>query len=177
MARIRWQVVWRRIHYWVSLGVLVVAPVVIGTGILLQLKKESAWIQPPTQRGTGAVPSISFEAILEAARSVPEAGIDGWDDVDRLDVRPDKGVVKVRGVNRREVQVDAATGEVLQVAVRRSDLIESIHDGSFFHERARLWVFLPSAVGLLLLWATGAYLFVRPFLARRRRREPDAASA
>lgn len=77
------------------------------------------------------MPTLSFAEVLEIAKSAPEAEILSWDDIDRLDVRPDKGMLKVRSKNRWEVQVDTATGEILQVAFRRSDLIESLHDGSF----------------------------------------------
>lgn len=90
-----------------------------------------------------------------------------WDDVDRLDVRPSKGVVKVRARSGWEVQVDAKTGEVLQAAVRRSDLIESLHDGSFFHEKVKLWIFLPAGLILAGLWGTGIYLFFLPLWKRR----------
>ena len=159
----------RRLH---RIGaVLTAAPVlvVVLSGLLLQLKKESNWIQPPTAQGSATAPTLEFARILEAASTVPEASIETWNDVDRLDVRPSKGIAKVRAKNRWEVQVDTATGEVLQVAYRRSDLIESIHDGSWFHERAKLWVFLPSGVILLGLWGTGVYLWLLPYIARRRK--------
>ena len=71
--------------------------------------------------------------------------------------------------NGWEVQLDAQTGQVLQVAVRRSDLIESIHDGSFFHESFKLWVFLPTGIILALIWGTGIYLFLLPYLLKRKR--------
>jgi hypothetical protein len=129
--------------------------VVVCTGILLQLKRASNWVQPPDPQGSGGPPTVAFEAILAAAATVPEASVRAWDDVDRLDVRPLKGVVKVRAKSGWEVQVDTATGEVLQAAVRRSDVVESIHDGSFFHEQAKLWVFLPAAAILAGLWGTG----------------------
>ena len=67
-----------------------------------------------------------------------------WDDVNRLDVRPGRGVVKAWLMNGYEVQVDLGTGRVLQTAYRRSDLIESIHDGSFFAgDWTKLGLFLP----------------------------------
>ena len=109
--------------------------------------------------------------VLESVKAVPEAGILTWNDVDRLDVRPNKGIIKVRAKNRWEVQVDHQTGAVLSVAYRRSEFIESLHDGSFFHDRAKLSVFLPSACILLLLCVTGIYLFLQRFLRRRRARK------
>ncbi|MDC0049707.1 PepSY domain-containing protein [Verrucomicrobia bacterium] len=160
----------RVFHRWASLVIALPLLLVIGTGVLLLLKKDVAWIQPSTQPGSTKELGISFEQILASARTVPEAGIESWDDIDRLDVRPSKGMLKVRANNRWEIQLDAANGEVLQVAYRRSDFIESLHDGSFFHDKVKLFVFLPSAGVLLLLWVTGIYLFVQPHLTRRRRR-------
>jgi uncharacterized iron-regulated membrane protein len=151
--------------------------IIIGTGIILMLKKEVPWIQPPTRCGTSTQLAVSFDRILEAAKTVPQAEITSWDDVDRLDVRPGKGVVKVRGKNRWEIQIDTQTGEVLQVAVRRSDLIESIHDGSYFHDSVKLWLFLPAGVLLAVLVITGFHLFILPDLARRRRRKKEAEAS
>ncbi len=97
--------------------------------------------------------------------------------MDRLDVRPGRGVVKVRAKNRWEVQIDAVTGEVLQVAYRRSDFIESLHDGSFFGHFTKHWIFLPTAIILFVLWGTGIYLFLLPYLVKRRRARARATGA
>jgi uncharacterized iron-regulated membrane protein len=164
--------VWNRnLHRWIALGVALPFLVVITTGILLQLKKQLGWVQPPEQSTAARTPTVSFDQLLAAARGVPAAGVADWGDVDRIDVRPAKGVVKLTSMSRWELQIDIATGEVLQSAYRRSDLIESLHDGSWFHSKVKLWIFLPAAFGVLALWITGIYLFVLPFVARRRRRE------
>jgi hypothetical protein len=167
----------RWFHRWGSILALAPMLIIIVSGVILQLKKEVAYIQPPTKRGTGSELSISFDQILAAAKTVQQAEIDSWDDIDRLDVRPSKGMVKVRGKNRWEIQIDTQTGDVLQAAVRRSDLIESIHDGSYFHDSFRLWVFLPAGLILAVLAITGLHLFSLPHLARRKRRrkKPDDA--
>ena len=165
----------RKLHRIGAVLIFLPSAVVFLSGLLLQLKKEVSWIQPPTAAGSGAELALSFDEVLAAAVSAQEAGITGWEDVDRLDVRPSKGVIKVRGNNRWEVQVDASSGEVLQVAYRRSDLIESLHDGSWFHERVKLWVFLPSGIVLVMLWVTGVYLWGLPHGVRRRKRGKMAA--
>lgn len=159
----------RKLHRWGVIVIAVPLMIVVTTGVLLLLKKHSDWIQPATRRGSSHELTISFDRILEVARTVPEAAVDDWDDVDRLDVRPSRGMVKVRCKNRWEVQIDTNTGEVLQVSLRRSDLIESIHDGSFLFGGAKLWIFLPSAMILAGMWGTGIYLFIRPYIARRKR--------
>jgi uncharacterized iron-regulated membrane protein len=160
----------RKLHRWGAVAVALPFLVVILTGILLQLKKQFDFVQPPEQRGTvAASTTLTLEQILATARTVPQAGIREWEDIDRIDVRPGKGMLKVVGMSRWELQLDLATGAVLQTAYRRSDLIESIHDGSFFHPIAKLGVFLPSAIVVLGLWITGIYLFLLPYRVRRNR--------
>ena len=159
----------RRLHRQGAVLIALPLLVVVVSGILLQVKKEFDWIQPPTRRGASSTPEISFERILEVVRGVSVAEVSEWEDIDRLDVRPSRGMVKVRCGNGLEVQVDTMSGRVLQVARRRSDLIEAIHDGSFFFSGAKLWIFLPAALVLLLLWGTGIHLFFLPRRVRRRR--------
>jgi len=68
-------------------------------------------------------------------------------------------------------KLDLGSGRVLQTAYRRSDLIESIHDGSFFGgDWTKLGVFLPTGIVLLLLWCGGMWMWWVPFIAKRRRR-------
>lgn len=174
---INWRAALRKGHRWGAVAVAVPFLLVLVTGVFLQLKKEWAWVQPPTARGGKGPPAVSMDAILAAAKSRPEAGIGGWDDVERLDVQPGRGVAKVQARSRWEVQVDLATGEVLQSAYRRSDLIESLHDGSWFHDSFKVYVFLPVAVVVLGLWGTGMYLFVLPIAVRRARRRAAAGKA
>ena len=172
MATVSFNVLNRKIHYWASFIVAIPLLVMIGTGLLLQLKKQWAWVQPPEQRGTGKSPVIGFHDILESLKRVPDMGVASWSDVNRLDVRPDKGVAKVWLHNGHEVQVDLGNGNVLQTAYRRSDLIESIHDGSFFAgDWTKLGLFLPTGITLLLLWLGGVWMWWVPFIAKRRRKD------
>jgi hypothetical protein len=158
----------RKLHRWGAAAVAVPFLIVLATGLLLQLKKQIPWVQPTEAAGTAILSTLTMPAFLEIAATVPHAGIKTWEDIDRIDVRPSKGIAKVVGTSRWEVQLDLTTGEVLQTAYRRSDLIESIHDGSFFHPGAKVWVFLPAAVIVFALWVTGMYLWVLPYLGRRR---------
>ena len=160
----------RKLHRWGSIAVALPFFVVICTGLLLQLKKQLAWVQPPEQKTAFNVPTVTMEQILASARAVPEAKVSGWGDIDRLDVRPGKGLVKVVTVDHWELQLDLATGALLQSTYRRSDLIETLHDGSFFHPLVKLGVFFPAAVIVFGLWITGMYLFLLPFRARANKR-------
>ena len=169
------QILFRKVHHWAAIVVALPLAVMIGAGVLLMLKKDLDWVQPPTVTGAStAFPAVPLDALFAAARGADRAGIDRWQDLDRVDFKPDKGVVKFVSASRWEVQVDTATGQVLQVAYRRSDLIESIHDGSFFADWTKLYLFLPSAVVLFMMWLTGLYLFFLPYLKRRQRRRSRA---
>ena len=162
----------RKTHYWGAFIVLLPVLIISITGIFLQLKKEIDWIQPPTVSGDlPNNPSISFEEILEAAKTVKETNIESWNDIDRLDVRIEKGIVKVRTKDRWEVQVDTYSGKVVQVAYRRSDIIEEIHDGSWFHENIKLLIFLPSGIILFILWITGFYMVLLPYLSKWKKKK------
>lgn len=160
----------RKVHYWATLFIALPVVVIVGSGLLLQVKKRWSWIQPAEKRGAGTSPVIDLEGLLAAAQKVEALNVNGWEDVNRIDVRPSRGMAKVWLNSGWEVQVDLGTGSVLQVAYRRSDLIESIHDGSFFGgEVVKTGLFLPTGIALLLMWLTGLWMFVRPFIVRRRR--------
>ena len=173
----RFNVLNRRIHYWATVFIAVPVLIIICSGVLLQVKKQWNWVQPEERRGTGTSPNVDLEGILAAVQGLPELEASGWDDIRRLDLRPGRGMVKVWLQNGWEVQVDLGTGRILQAAYRRSDLIESIHDGSFFAgDLSKLGIFLPSGVALLLMWVTGLWMFCLPFSGKRRRKKgpPDS---
>jgi len=165
-----WKIFLRQVHYWLSALIVIQFIIIVGSGSFLLLKKQFSWIQPPTQVGSADTPTVSFDRILEIARSVAVAEITDWNDIDRLDVRPTKGMLKIRAKNGWEIQVDTSTGDVLQTSYRRSDFIESIHDGTYFHENMKLWVFFPTAIILIIIWCTGVYLFVLPFWMKAKKR-------
>jgi len=164
----------RRIHYWLAIVAALPVLVIVASGLLLQLKKQIAWVQPPERRAPAREHRLSLPEILAICRTVPQAGIRDWSDVHRIDVRPSRHALKVTSSSRWEIQLDTHTGEVLQVAYRRSDLIESLHDGSWFSDPVKYGVFLPAGAILLALWVTGIYLFALPYFlrARRGRRAP-----
>ncbi|MEO0463841.1 MAG: PepSY-associated TM helix domain-containing protein [Pseudomonadota bacterium] len=171
-----WKKLWRQVHYWLSLAIFLPAGLMFVAGGMLMLKKEVEWIQPSTERGAveSQIPAASFDAILAAAAQHPEAGISEWSDIDRIDLRVDRGIAKLRAKSGWEVQVDTANAEVLKVAYRRSDLIESLHDGSFFSDEVKLFIFLPTGVLLLIMWGSGIYLFLIPRMAKRKKAQAKA---
>ena len=161
----------RRVHHYASFIAAAPLIVIFCTGVLLQLKKQWPWVQPPEIGGTGTAPALTLAQILESVKTVPEMNVRSWDDVNRLDVRIGRGMVKVWLHNGWEVQVDLGTGAVLQTAYRRSDVIETIHDGSFFlGDWTKLGLFLPAGLTLILLWMSGMWMVWIQFKGKRRRR-------
>lgn len=160
----------RQIHYWLTLAIALPLAIVLSTGILLQIKKQWTWVQPKEQRGSTKTPTVDFATMLIQLQSCDQAQVTEWSDVQRIDIRPSKGIAKVTLQDGWEVQLDLADGKVLQQAIRRSDWIESIHDGSFFAgDWTKLGVFLPAAVVLWIMLLTGLWLFWLPIGAKRRK--------
>jgi len=167
----RFNVLARKTHHWLAFAVALPVLVIIGTGLLLQVKKQWTWVQPAEQAGTPALALVGLEEILASARTVEGIGLSGWTDVHRVDVRPGDAVAKVTLKNGWEVQVDLGNGRVLQSAYRRSDLIEAIHDGSWFGgDLTKFGLFLPAGMALLVLWLTGLWMVWLPFSVKRKRR-------
>ena len=135
-------------------------------------------IQPPTQKGISKnvedwksiaeLSSIAETAFHEAHPDQKENSID------RLDVRPSKGIVKVLFEDGNwEVQVDGKSGEVKSIAKRYSDWIESLHDGSIVSDLFKLISMNFLGIGLLFLVATGVWLWYGPKRLRRKKRQPE----
>ncbi len=91
--------------------------------------------------------------MLETARQYPEYGVQNWKDVWRVYVYPDRGITTIRAKNKQEFQIDSSTGEVLQIALRRTDWLEDVHEGKWMG--LNLWLFLPVHILSLVLWLTG----------------------
>src|SRR6056297_1335032 len=83
--------------------------------------------------------------------------------VDRLDVRPDKGFMKVRFEDRLATEVTLAihTGKVLSIGPRDDVFLEKLHSGEIFGNN---WILLSDAlaIGLLILMITGAWIWLYP---------------
>jgi antitoxin component of MazEF toxin-antitoxin module len=110
--------------------------------------------------------------MLQALQQDPELKVQSWDQVERIDIRPKKGLAKLTLETGLEVQLDTSNGKILQKAVRRSDLIEALHDGSFFAgDYTKLGLFLPAAVALFLMLLTGLWLWWLPIKVRRAKRK------
>jgi uncharacterized iron-regulated membrane protein len=161
----------RLVHYWASTLLLVTTLVVAVTGILLALKKDFDVLQPPmAQSSAPGLSGLRIDELLGDIKTRRGFEQISWRDVDRIDIQPGDGIAKVILSSRTEFQVDLHTGKVLQTGYRTSDLLESIHDFSFFGGFGKYLLSVPTGLALLVMWGTGTYLFLLPFLVRRRKR-------
>lgn len=174
------KLVWN-IHKYVGIVLAIIVAMISVTGFLLLVKKDYAYLQPPTERGAAGEPEefLSVSEILDRVYATGHPAFAGPDDIDRIDFRLGRRVHKVRSQHEYlEVQVDAVTGAILSPPTpRRSDLIEQIHDGSYFADWVHGWVMPLTAVGMLTLTVSGLWVWIAPILKRRRRRAAAARAA
>lgn len=170
----------RSIHKWTGISLFFFFIVLSITGLLLGWKKNSKGIiLPPTvkvERSKYDNP-IPIEQIIERAQeaifSFTGNPLDSI--VDRIDVRPSKGIAKVKFEEHYYgVQVNLYTGEPVQIAYRYSDLIEQVHDGSIIDDLFGIKggvfkLIYTSVVGLALgvFIVTGIWLWLGPKYIRR----------
>lgn len=97
-------------------------------------------------------------------------------DLDRIDVRKDKGMVKfIFESNFWGVQLDGATGKLLHIERRKSDFIEKVHDGSILDyyfgttdQQIKLVYTSVMGLGLLIFTITGFWLWYGPKRMRKK---------
>ncbi len=155
----------RRLHRWTGLALFVFFFVVGVTSILLGWKKNSDTLQPPTQRGSTT--ELADWLPLDSLRARARAAVPY--EIDRLDVRPDRGVVKVLFTsNQYELQLDGATGEILSRGRRHADWIEALHDGSIVSQPFKLVYSTVLGLALLVFTVSGFWLWYGPRRLRRR---------
>ena len=160
----------RTTHNWLSIIVALPILLILVTGVLLVFKKDIGWIQPPSHKGQSlATPTIPMTDILAKVTATHPAKNLEWHQFERIEFKPSKGIMKFITSDFWEIQVDSTTGNILSVEKRRSDLIESLHDGSFFGRSVKYFVSFPTAIILLIISLSGLYMFFYPILKRRAR--------
>jgi uncharacterized iron-regulated membrane protein len=150
------------------------------TGLLLGWKKDSGGlILPQTQKGSSQEVAtwLPLDSLQHLGKRALKAEFPTYaTDVARLDVRPNKGIVKVLFEEHSiGVQLDGATGATLSVAKRHSDWLENLHDGSLLDNWLgtggyfKLLYTTVMGLALLLFTITGFWLWYGPKYLRKQR--------
>jgi len=149
------------------------------SGTMLGWKKHSNGVLlPKTQIGTTTDLQkwVSLDSLRNIALNTFEVKQSKKGIIDRMEVRPDKGIIKFTFSNSyQEFQIDGASGTILGDETRRSDFIEQIHDGSII-DKTFNWssgtfkVIYTSlmGIGLLVFTITGYWLWAGPRRIKRK---------
>lgn len=165
----------RKIHRTTGAILFVFFFIVAVTGLLLGWKKHSGGvILPKSFKGvsTNQQDWLPVHVLHEKAVKVGREQIspDLSLELERIDFRPDKGMVKFVFIEGYwGVQLDCTTGELLHIERRRSDFIENLHEGSFLDyffgtsdEQIKLVYTTIMGLALLTFTITGFWLWYGP---------------
>jgi hypothetical protein len=171
--------VFRKIHRLTGAFLFIFFFVVSVTGLLLGWKKNSGgYIMAKSYSGTSTdlktwlpVDSLHTLACHYLRDSV---SADLSLELDRIDIRKEKGMVKFLFSNHfTGLQLDGATGKLLHIEARRSDYLEKVHDGSiidfYLHTSGQFKLIYTTLMGvaLLIFTVTGFWLWYGPIQMKR----------
>lgn len=167
--------VFRKVHRTMGAILFVFFFLVAVSGLLLGWKKHTGGaILPKSYQGvsTDQRDWLPIHVLHAKATAIARTQIspDLSLDLERIDLRPDKGMVKFVFIEGYwGIQLDCTTGELLHIERRRSDFIENIHDGSlldylFKTDNEQIKLVYTSTMGLALLTftITGFWLWYGP---------------
>jgi uncharacterized iron-regulated membrane protein len=151
-------------HLWLGVVFTVALFVISITGILLN-HKRGLNLMPEVEHA----PTGEFAAALSlddlAQRALRAAGDSGTPAaaIDRMDVRPRDGLIKVRlrNATSTEVTLDLTDGRVLHIGARGDVFLEKLHSGEIFGAQGIL-LSDAGAIALTILLITGYWLWLRP---------------
>ena len=171
----------RKIHRTMGATLFIFFMFVSITGLLLGWKKNSGgYILPKSYKGTSTDLKdwISIDSLHKNACKIFRDSISSELslDLERIDLRPDKGMVKFVFIEGFwGIQLDGATGKLLHIERRRSDFIENIHDGSIldyvFNTGSEILKLIYTSImglALLLFTITGFWLWYGPKRMRKQ---------
>lgn len=175
--------VFRTVHRTTGAFLFVFFFCISATGLLLGWKKHSGGvILPKSHEGTSTYLAdwLPIDSLHKNACAILHDSVDRTLslELERIDIRPDKGMVKFVFIDHFwGIQLDGATGQLLHIERRRSDFIENIHDGSildyyFGTSKEQIKLVYTSIMGLALLTftITGFWLWYGPKRMKRQRK-------
>lgn len=165
----------RKVHSVMGAWLFLLFFIIAVSSILLAWKKHSGgWIQQTTQTGVSSDLKdwLPLDSLHNIAMKVYHDSIEAKAPIafDRIEIRKENGVAKFLFNDRFiGIQLDGTTGALLLIEQRRSDIIESIHDGSIldwlFQTNTDVFKIIYSTVNgiaLLLFTITGFWLWYGP---------------
>lgn len=158
------QVLLRKYHRWLG-GVLAIPGLFLFvSGLILQLRNHIPWLQPtlPDQPPVISTPVFVVDEtkLLETINlSLPKAPI-LHTDINQIDIRPHKNLIRVRTKKYFEYQLSINPLKLLNHGPKYSTLVLSLHSGEYFGSAIKYFLFLPVSFLLLGLWISGVWLLL-----------------
>ena len=170
--RVRW---YRKIHRLTGFYLFSLLLIIAITGILLGWKKNSFGILS-SENYIGTTINAKNWLSIDQLQKIADANLIQHTHsnistvLDRIDIRPEKGLIKFIYKNHYyAIQLDGANGNLLFVEYRTADLLENIHDGSILdklfqsnHNYFKLIFTTLTGLSIILFSFTGFWLYYSP---------------
>lgn len=150
-------------HLWLGIVTTGMVLILCITGVLLNHKRGLGFMPDVNNPSAGemgrALPLSELAARAQRAVPAPVAAAG----IDRMDVRPGDGFVKVRfdDPEVHEATVDLVSGRVLHVGLRSDVFLEKLHTGEIFGDQGVLLSDV-AAIALAILLVSGYWLWLYP---------------
>ena len=174
--------IFRKVHRTMGAFLFIFFFIISVTGFLLGWKKNSnELLLPNTNIGSSNnfEDWISMDTLHKISNTflLDSIDINHSLELDRIDIRKEKGIVKfVYKDDVNEIQLDGATGSLLNIGKRYSDTVENIHDGSILdryfntsYNQIKIAYTSIMSLALLLFTITGFWLWYGPKRMRKNR--------
>ena len=149
---------WRKLHRYVALAVLIPMTIIAVTGTVLLYRNQFEFIQPSLVKSESVEGSqlLTLESITEQF---------GKENIEQIIYKPSKGTLAVRLIDATEAQIHPQTGEVLKSAKRRTNFLIELHQGSWMGAFGQLGIHFLGGLGLIFLIVSGIVIY--PFKRKR----------
>lgn len=154
-------VTYKKIHSFFALTFIVPMVIIFSSGFILLIKAYFPTIQPPVEE-TMDIPGKPLLSLDELKQDPT---------IDQIIYRPSKNNISIRYKDDMEKQIHAQTGKVLSYAKRHTNWIIRIHQGTYFANWIKEFIFIPTAVALQIIWITGLVLYFKTKARRKAKHE------
>jgi uncharacterized iron-regulated membrane protein len=144
----------RALHRKLSLYTFIPLGIILLSGIVLQLRNQFEWIQP------SLIETKADKSPLLAPQDLIQKLNLNEKEIEQIIYKPSKNNASVRLKSGEEIQMNAQTGEVLKRAIRRTNLLIDIHQGSILGPFGQYGVYLLTGLGMIILYMTGLNLLL-----------------
>ena len=144
----------RALHRKLSLYTFIPLGIILVSGIVLQLRNQFEWIQPSLiETKADQSPLLAPQALIQKLNLNEK-------EIEQIIYKPSKNNASVRLKSGEEIQMNAQTGEVLKRAIRRTNLLIDIHQGSILGPFGQYGIYLLTGLGMIILYMTGLNLLL-----------------